>query len=117
MNIINHLIGAAQGKHPLTVKRSDHWTAVRAAHLKIQPICAVCGGNAKLEVHHKSPFHLHPELELDPNNLITLCESDKGGLNCHLAIGHLGNFKSFNPDVSDDAPMWYKKISNRPKVD
>jgi hypothetical protein len=68
----------------------------------------------KLDVHHIRPFHLHPDLELEPSNLITLCEADKGGVNCHLFIGHLGNFKSFNVDVKADASYWREKFQTRP---
>ncbi len=114
MRIIKHLTDAAQGKHPLKTARSPRWPAVREGFLSQHPRCAVCGGIEKLEVHHIHPFHLHPELELDTTNLITLCESWKNGINCHLAIGHLGNFRSFNPDVAADAAALAQKIANRP---
>lgn len=114
MTIITHLINVAQGKHPMAATRSDHWPKVRLEHLEKEPVCAVCGGSEHLEVHHRLPFHLHPELELDPTNLITLCEAGHGGINCHLAIGHLGNFHSFNADVIADSAMWSEKIHNRP---
>ena len=117
MEIIKHVIHAAQGKHPMSARRSDHWPKVREEHLKANPRCAVCGGAEKLEVHHKQPFHLHPDLELLPTNLITLCEANHGGMNCHLAVGHLGNFKAFNPNVDSDAAMWYRKIKTRPFVE
>lgn len=93
--------------------RSTKWPAARAAHLKTHNECAVCAGTEKLEVHHKKPFHMHPELELEPDNLITLCESGKHGVNCHLLVGHLGNFKSVNPDVENDAATWKTKILAR----
>jgi len=114
MQIITHLIGAAQGKHPLTTARSGHWPTVRKQHLARHPVCEVCGGSVKLEVHHIRPFHLHPDLELSPANLVTLCEADKDGVNCHLFVGHLGNFKSFNVDVLTDATHWSEKIKARP---
>lgn len=94
--------------------RSSEWPQVQKAHLKIQPTCQICGGIAKLNVHHIRPFHLHPELELDPTNLITLCEGKKF-VNCHLCFGHLGNFKSFNENVVEDAQIWYNKIKDRPQ--
>src|SRR5512135_3581631 len=97
--LLEHIKHRLQGKIPHGMKRSNKWPKVRAAHLAKHPACEVCGGNEKLEVHHKRPFHLHPDLELDPKNLITLCESKHGGVNCHLFVGHLGNFKSFNADV------------------
>ena len=112
--MFQHLIDAAQGKHPLGTARSPKWPAARKAHLEKFPTCAVCGGKEKLEVHHIRPFHLHPDLELDPSNFITLCESGGGGLNCHLAFGHLGSFKSYNADVETDALVWSHKIETRP---
>ena len=112
MKIITHVIDAAHGKHPIGTARSDHWPVVRKAHLKDHPDCAVCGGNEKLQVHHIRPFHIHPELELEPTNLVTLCES--GGSNCHLLFGHLKNFKSFNVNVLADSALWLAKIMNRP---
>jgi hypothetical protein len=97
--IINAIKEKLQGK-PFSI-RSSHWETTRKNHLKLQPTCAACGNTNKLQVHHKQPFHLHPELELDQNNLITLCE-DKS-TECHFNIGHLRNWKSFNPDVETDA--------------
>jgi len=70
----------------------------------------VCGGVKKIEVHHIIPFSQNPELELDPNNLITLCETKKYGINCHLLIGHCGNYRWSNPDVVQDANYWRLKI-------
>ena len=113
MRIITHLIGVVQGKHPMASKRSSKWASVRKDFLNANPVCAVCGKNEKLEVHHKMPFHLNPALELDSNNLIVLCESKHNGINCHLAFGHLGNFKSLNPDVVIDTSLWNDKIAKR----
>jgi 5-methylcytosine-specific restriction endonuclease McrA len=78
--------------------RSPHWPAVEHAHLKEQPVCACCGSDKKLNVHHKKPFHLFPELELEPTNLITLCMDKE----CHLLLGHGDNFKDYNPNVEED---------------
>lgn len=117
MTILTHLIDAAKGKHPLRAKRSGRWPTVRAAHLALHPLCEVCGGKVKLEVHHIKPFHLRPQFELDPANLVTLCEAGKGGINCHLAFGHLGNFKSWNTAVVPDSGAWHTKIVNRPTLE
>lgn len=117
MPVIKHLIDAAKGKHPISTARSGHWPTVRKQHLALHPTCALCGGAVKIEVHHIRPFHLHPDLELDPSNLVTLCEADKGGANCHLLFGHLGNFKSFNVEVVSDASHWSEKIKHRPLAD
>lgn len=50
-----------------------------------------------LNVHHKVPFHIAPELELEESNLITLCMSEDR--HCHLLIGHGDSFKAYVPDV------------------
>ncbi|NBP02437.1 MAG: HNH endonuclease [Proteobacteria bacterium] len=81
--------------------RSNKWPEVRKAHLLSQPTCAACGRYSNLQVHHIQPFHIHRELELEPTNLITLCESSN--TKCHLEIGHLGNWHNFNPNVITDA--------------
>ena len=117
MPIIKHLIDAARGKHPLSAKRSNHWPTVRKQHLQLHPTCELCGGGAKLEVHHKRPFHLHPELELDPANLITLCEAGTDGVNCHLPFGHLCNWNSGNGSWYSDTQTWHEKIANRPTAE
>lgn len=105
----------AEAKKDCGAKRSDKWPAVREEHLKKEPACALCGGTDKLEVHHIRPFHIHPELELDPMNFITLCEANKEGFDCHLAFGHLGSFKSWNVSVVEDCTNWSAKLRNRPK--
>src|ERR1019366_188640 len=46
-----------------------------------------------------------PDLELDPRNLITLCEDEDGrqGQDHHLLVGHLDDFESSNLQVVTDA--------------
>ena len=90
--------------------RSPEWQKVRRKHLEKNPNCALCGGNKVIEVHHIQPFHLHPTLELEPTNLITLCESGDNGIVCHRAFGHLGNYKKMNPSVVSDVKEWNKKL-------
>lgn len=82
-------------------KRSSQWDEVRDKFIESNPVCASCGSNKRLNVHHIKPFHLHPDLELEPENLITLCMT----LDCHLIIGHGDNFKAYNPDVKTDAEI------------
>lgn len=94
--------------------RSSGWSKIRKQHLKKNPLCAACGKNkfGTLEVHHIQSFHEFPELELDPNNLITLCS---GGCNCHLTLGHCGNFKLTNPTVIENANYqlsFFNKVKN-----
>lgn len=107
-----HVIDAYAGKHPVTKVRDPRWGKKRAEHLLIEPTCRVCGGTEELTVHHVKPFHLYPEYELKDWNLITLCESKKAwGFNCHLVIGHLGNFKNWNAWVRQDSRVWLKRLT------
>ena len=97
--------------------RSPHWPAVERTVLHLHPFCACCGPNKHdkgLQVHHIFPFHMaialgRPDLELDPRNLIVLCETEHNDpeANHHLAIGHMGNFKSpGNIHVADDVSVF-----------
>ena len=108
--IIKNLKDAVQGKASLGHKRSNKWPTVRKNHLKHFPICAVCGDTKKLEVHHIKPFHEYPELELEPSNLITMCESKSYGIICHLLVGHNGSYQKINPNVIADAKAWRIKL-------
>ena len=112
MSIIKAIKDKIQG---IPGTRSSKWPTVRKHHLIANPTCAVCGGSEMLEVHHKLPFHLDASLELDPTNLITLCESKKNGVTCHLWFGHLGSYKSFNKNVEEDAKSWKEKLSSKPQ--
>ena len=82
------------------VKRSPAWRKLEKEHLAKEPVCQWCGGRKSLQVHHIVPFHLKPIRELDPSNLITLCEAI--GLNCHLQHGHNDDWRKVNPDVVAD---------------
>jgi 5-methylcytosine-specific restriction enzyme A len=93
--------------------RSPQWPSVRAEHLKVHGECAACGQKDKLQVHHILPFHVHPEKELDPSNLITLCVDGVGHTNCHLMFGHAGNFKCHNENVAEDAKRFRDMLSGR----
>lgn len=86
---------------------------MRKHFIEENPECVVCGCKKKLSVHHKKPFHLYPELELEVDNLVTLCESEKHGVNCHLLFGHLGNFKNYNTNVTEDAEIWNSRLKEK----
>jgi hypothetical protein len=92
-------------------KRSSKWATVRKKHLEINGTCAACGGVKDLSVHHCVPVHLDESKELDPNNLITLCEHN----NCHFTFGHLYSWFSHNTNVKEDAAKWLEKVKNRPQ--
>lgn len=89
---------------PHEEERSPIWHKTRMAHLRKEPACAACGTLEDLEVHHIAPFHLHPELELEDSNLITLCE--KPGHDCHFVFGHFHNWHLFNPNVIADVARY-----------
>lgn len=76
--------------------RSSKWPAVRAAFVKQNPRCAACGSVEELNVHHVQPYWSHPQLELEPENLITLCRWH------HWTVGH-------DPDgKGPQKPDWQK---------
>ena len=89
-------------------KRSPEWHKVREEFLKTNPECAICGTNKNLNVHHKKPFHLYPELELDKTNLVTLCMSK---MECHLLIGHGGSFLKMNKHIDSDIKILQQDLS------
>jgi 5-methylcytosine-specific restriction protein A len=85
--------------------RSGSWPRVRREHLAKQPACAACGRRREVEVHHVVPFHEKPELELAPENLVTLCADP-----CHLVHGHLLDWKRSNPFVREDAARYRSRL-------
>ena len=103
------------------VARSPHWPAVEKAFRKAHPACFACPPGAPkhaISVHHKWPFHIvvalgRPELELDSRNLISLCETTHAlkAENHHLLLGHLDDFRSFNPDVLQDAAVTFHGLT------
>lgn len=109
--VLKYVKDRIQGKAPAGAMRSTRWPTIRAIHLKTHGCCEVCGSRTQLEVHHIIPFHNNPDLELDATNLITLCESKKYGLTCHLLMGHLGNYRHSNPAVIEDVRIWRAKLS------
>ena len=107
---ITDLMDRVQGKAPKGAKRSRTWSKTRRIHLKTQPRCAVCESKSKLQVHHLIPFHIAPDQEEQEDNLVTLCQNKKYGINCHLLIGHLGNYRRFNPSCGLDITIWNMKL-------
>ena len=95
--------------------RSSEWARVRREFIKKHPECAACGSHLlpNLQVHHRKPFHLFPELELDESNLIVLCEDGPGNTNCHILVGHGGRWADYNPNVEADAAHQKQMIAGR----
>lgn len=109
-NFLFHIKDRIQGKATKGQRRSGKWPRVRREHLEGQSECFVCGERENLEVHHVIPFSVAPDLELDPGNLVSLCENKKYGINCHLLIGHLGNYRRTNVSFWTDAITWAMKL-------
>jgi 5-methylcytosine-specific restriction endonuclease McrA len=96
-------------------ERSPEWSRVAREHLQRQPACVACGYKKNLQVHHIKPFHLHPQMELDPDNLITLCAAR--GREHHLLLGHLDEWSSYNEHIRADAKRFYRKTANQIRTD
>jgi len=102
IGVLRHFVRRKLSEHRERKKdatRSPEWRRVKNEHLKTHPFCAGCGGQKHLQVHHILPFHLHPELELNPSNLVTACMSAR---ECHLLVSHGDDFKKWNPNVVED---------------
>lgn len=93
----------------LSIPRSSKWRKVRSKFLAENPKCAVCGNEKNVVPHHIVPVHKDPSKELDPNNLIGLCENKS--FNCHFFFGHLKNWTKYNINIVEDAERWNKKLS------
>ena len=90
--------------------RSGQWSRVRDQYLERWSWCAACGRKESLEVHHIVPVSVDSSKELELDNLITLCRTS-----CHLLLGHLGDWASWNADVRADAEKLLDKIRSRPR--
>lgn len=98
-------------------ERDARWNSVRKEHIRTHSFCIACGNTSNLEAHHIKPFSQNPELELDPNNLVTLCTcSVRGKMNCHLMMGHNGSMQEHNPNVVHDSIQMLKRV-NRDKYE
>lgn len=105
---LRDLCDVVQGKSgDKRVNRSGRWPKRRKDYLRTHHNCAACSRYKKrhmLEVHHITPFHIAPELELKESNLITLCRR------CHLLLGHLNNWRHHNPSILWDATTLLESI-------
>jgi len=95
---------AWSGFCPVSAKpRHPQWDRAAKAWAASNP-CAVTGEFEGIEVHHIRPFHLFPELEMDPENWISLTRP------WHLYLGHVGNWSNWNPSVREDAERFRRMI-------
>ena len=81
-------------KAPDRASFNGSWQRCRRSFLrKVGKECVCCASKKKIEVHHKLPRHIRPDLALKFSNLIALCKG------CHLRIGHLGSYFTYNAEV------------------
>lgn len=95
---------------PYDCRRLPQFKPVREEFLRGKT-CAACGTHKALTVHHIKPVYQFPELELDPDNLICLCEFP--ARNCHYRIGHSLDWHCYNPNVVEDAARSLEQIRSR----
>jgi 5-methylcytosine-specific restriction endonuclease McrA len=110
INFFRHIFYDAAVFGQLSVPRSSRWKKTREEHIKNNPTCFACGRSEYLTVHHITPFHIEPNLELAPDNLLTLCQGK--GLNCHFVFGHRYNWTTHNPDVKKDCISFREIITS-----
>jgi len=79
--------------------RSPEWSRVRDEYYAEHPNCAFKGCtcvDCPKQIHHIKDFGRHPELELDKNNLVTVCFQH------HLDVCHQGSFREINEYARED---------------
>jgi len=92
-------------KAPDGVSLNWKWQRCRRDFLKkTGKVCVCCGTRKKIEVHHKLPRHIRPDLAVDQTNLIALCKS------CHFHLGHLNSYFTYNENVSN--VCWFAHNNN-----
>lgn len=101
------------------LKRSPQWDEVEQAFLARNNFqCAMCSitGRGLVQVHHIAPFHYisspniqRGDLELNPQNLVPLCQGP-GTNDHHELVGHLGDFQFFNEGARADMIGPWKAI-------
>lgn len=100
------LVGDILKGRPLKFRSPKWHTVEKRCVARDGGRCKWCGSTVKPQGHHKKPYHLNPEDELDPNNVITLCMDPIN--ECHLRQGHrsnehpYGNWKDFNPNIQKE---------------
>ena len=103
--------------------RNPHWPEVEKAYAKEHLNCEACDpsnyGKVGIQVHHIHAFHIckllgRPDLELDPRNFKSLCETEykRPAENHHLLLGHAGDFQTTNEFLLEDI-ITYKGMTEQ----
>jgi hypothetical protein len=92
--------------------RSPHWgTLENWIRSHYGDVCEVTG-LGPVQIHHEYPFHDcilagRPELELTLENLHRLYSGGHDAAQGHhLIVGHLRDYRSYNPQLSDCIAKW-----------
>lgn len=95
--------------------RSPHWGTLEHIVRKLRGDRCEISGRGPTQVHHGYPFHDcvlagRPELELTLENLHLLYSGENHAeQGHHLIVGHLRNFRSYNPDLAGCIARWKGK--------
>ncbi len=87
--------------------RSNGWYYLRNEFIKENYFCSACDAVKGIQVHHIKPVHLFPDLELDWDNLISLCGD------CHFVIGHSRNWRKYNINVIEVCALLKEGIKGK----
>ncbi len=88
--------------------RSSKWPSFIKKIKKEVGRCAVCAKRKGLEGHHIRPFHIYPDLELNPDNITILCRRH------HFILGHLEYWKSYNPQMAETISYFRSLLIHKP---
>ena len=80
---------------PVITGRSPRWPAFVHQLLRERPLCEGCGRRSETG-HHVIPFHVRPDLELDPGNVVPVCPP------CPFVVCHGGNWQLYIPTARAD---------------
>lgn len=84
--------------------RSPQWPKKEKEYKAAHPQCTCCGSKANLQVHHKVPYHVKPELELEDSNLMAACRY------CHFVVCHENNWSNVVTDVDKQAKFHRDRV-------
>jgi len=103
MEVLVKLFEKYFGDKLFGAQRNPKWRNLRNQFIKVHPKCEVCGKKGKI-VHHILPVHKFPALELEEENLISVCRE------CHFSFCHFFSWWSYNKDIKNDI----ERIKQRP---
>jgi hypothetical protein len=110
--LLNYFTKRKSDVFEASADRSGQWRTFRNNLVK-NAKCAICGSSKNLQAHHKKPFKDFPELELDPDNIVILCENPNR--NCHFVFGHLFNWSHYNDDIINTI-QYFQIIVKKAKI-